>query len=202
MHRNNFMLILLFVALAAGCATINSAEHGSNPVFADNKVSLAVIPFRSAPDVRESGRIVADMLANQLHALGHYNIVAPEVIDKDLADQEGEALTPAQAGKMAGVPYILTGSVAEYTYKSGVGETPVVGVTARLIRASDNVILWSATLTGTGGGNWLKEDSLSQLTVSVCKDLANKLDLYLQEFPLADNGLQSGAAYGNKNGAR
>lgn len=190
MYRRNFILVLLILAFAAGCASVKGADQGASPDVFEKKVKLAVMPFHSAPDVRDSGRIVADILANQLHGLNKYYIVAPEVIDKGLADQEGEALSTAKAGELAGAPYIVTGSVAEYTYKAGVGETPVVGVTARLIKASDGAVLWSVTLTGTGGGNWFQEDSLSRLTVTVCKDIAAKLDVFLQNH-LAD---------GNKNG--
>lgn len=182
MCRRDFILIMFILAFAGGCVSIRGAEHGSSPDFMNKTTTIAVMPFRPAPDVRDSGRIVADMLANQLHALDHYNVVAPEVIEKGLADNEGETLSTAQAGKIAGAPYILTGSVAEYTYKSGVGETPVVGVTARLIQASNGEILWSATRTGTGGGNWFQEESLARLTALVCKDIANKLDIFLQKY--------------------
>lgn len=194
MLHNKLILISLLVLFASACVHIKGAEYGSSRTITDNKrITIAVMPFRSAPDVRDSGRIIADMLANQLHALDHYNIVAPEMIEKGLEDHEGETLSPEQAGKIVSAPYIVTGSVAEYTYKSGVGETPVVGITARLIQASNSMILWSATRTGTGGGNWVQEDSLSELTASVCKDLAEKLDSYLQKNSLTVNGSQAGA---------
>lgn len=193
MYRRDFILIMLILVFAQGCVSIRGAEYGSSPDFMNKKATIAVMPFRPAPDVRDSGRIVADMLANQLHALAKYNVVAPEVIDKGLADQEGETLSTAQAGKIAGAPYILTGSVAEYTYKAGVGETPVVGITARLIQASNGAILWSATRTGTGAGDWFREESLSTLAAMVCKDIAEKLDAFLRKYPLAGNDGQSRA---------
>lgn len=186
MHRCQVILILLASVLVAGCASIRGNEQFTGVTGDEKKVRIAVMPFRSAPDVRESGRIISDILANQLHALGRYFIVAPEVVENRLAEQDDEFLSPAKAGELSGAPYIIEGSVAEYTYKAGVGETPVVGITARLIKASSGEILWSATRTGTGGGSWFHEESLSRLTVMVCKEIADRLNIFLQEYLLKD----------------
>lgn len=137
------------------------------------------MPFHGVSEARGSGMIVSDILTNQLYALGKYAVVAPELVAARLADREGESLSPGEAGTLVGAPYILTGRVTEYTYKAGVGETPVIGVTARLIDAASGAVLWSATRTGTGGGNWFQEDSLSRLSLMVCKDLADALNVFL-----------------------
>ena len=156
---------------------LSSAETG----IPQKEITLAVLPFHGASEARDSGIIVSDVLANQLYSLGKYPVITPELVIKRLADQESESLTPAEIGAAVKAPYILTGRVTEYTYKAGVGETPVIGVTARLIDASSGEVLWSATQTGSGGGNWLQENSLSRLTVLICKNLADSLNVFLKK---------------------
>lgn len=160
--------------------SVHGTDQPAETVFSDRKITLAVLPFQGVSEARGSGMIVSDILTNQLYALGKYAVVAPELVAARLADREGESLSPDEAGTLVGAPYILTGRVTEYTYKAGVGETPVIGITARLIDASSGAVLWSATRTGTGGGNWFREDSLSRLSVMVCRDIADSLNAFLK----------------------
>lgn len=186
MQRGHLARILLIIALgvfAAGCASIRGTDQ---PAATDGsgRTPLAVLPFHSAADARGSGMIVSDILSNQLYALGNHAVIPPEQVAARLAAGENDAPSPAEAGSLVGAPYLLTGRVTEYTYKAGVGETPVIGVTARLLDASTGAVVWSATRTATGGGNWFQEDSLSRLTVMLCMDLATSLNSFLEKHPL------------------
>lgn len=186
MHRGHFIRLVFILALVVsggGCAGVYGTEQSAGTVSSDRKITLAVMPFHGVSEARGSGMIVSDVLANQLYALGKYAVVTPELVVSRLADRESDALSPGEAGALVGAPYLLTGRVTEYTYKAGVGETPVMGVTARLIEASSGAVLWSATRTGTGGGNWFQEDSLSRLTLAICKELADSLDVFMENFP-------------------
>lgn len=178
---NWFLPILIFAACAPGCASIYGDSEPVAPASAGRKLTLAVMPFHSPAEARDSGAVIADILANQLYALGKYDVITPEVIARRLTEREGEPLSPQEAGAIAGAPYIVTGTVTEYTYKAGVGETPVLGVTARLIDTASGDVLWSASRAGTGGGNWFQEDSLSRLAMLVCKDMANSLNIFLEQ---------------------
>lgn len=176
--------ILLLCAFAGGCASVYGTDQPAETGLPDKKATLAVLPFHSPSDARGAGIIVSDILANQLYSLGKYSMVTPEWVAKCLADREDDSLSPNEIGKLLGSPYILTGTVTEYTYKAGVGETPVVGVTARLIDTGSGTVLWSATRSGCGGGNWFQEDSLSRLAMKVCKDIADSLNVFLEKhFP-------------------
>lgn len=187
MHRGHLAWILLIIALGAfagGCASRYGTEQAAETGGSTPKIPLAVLPFHSVSDARGSGMIVSDVLTNQLYALGNYAVIPPELVAARLADRESEALSPGEAGSLVGAPYLLAGRVTEYTYKAGVGETPVIGVTTRLIDASNGAVVWSATRTATGGGNWFQEDSLSRLAVMLCKDLADSLNSFLEKHPL------------------
>lgn len=196
MHRGHFTWILLILALGAftgGCASRYGTEQTAETGFSGKKITLAVMPFHSVSEARDSGMIVSDILTNQL--LGKYAVVTPELVAARLADRESDSLSPSEAGALVGAPYILTGRVTEYTYKAGVGETPVIGVTARLVDVSSGVVVWSATQTGTGGGNWFQEDSLSCLTVMICKDLADSLNVFLEKNSLSAHAASSASEY-------
>lgn len=188
MYRNHLAWIFLIPALCSfvsGCANYYGIEQPVEAGMHRQKITLAVMPFHNVSGVRDSGMIVFDVLANQLYALGRYAVLTPEMVVTRLAEREGDCVSPREAGALLGAPYILTGRVTEYTYKAGVGEVPVLGITVRLIDTSSGAVLWSSTQTGTGSGNWFQEDSLSLLTVKICKDIAESLNSFLENHVLA-----------------
>jgi len=167
---------VLLLAAAAGCANKYEQQHlagGCSPDL-DQRL-VAVMPFQGVSESPGSGLIVADIMANELYARGGYVIVTPEVVAARAAQREGETLSPEETGRLVGAPYILTGRVTEYTYKSGVGEQPAVGVTARLIETATGRVLWSATRARTGSAAWFQEDSLGLLTSRICNHLVASL---------------------------
>lgn len=178
------IILLAFSTFATGCVARHETNQLAEIRNPDEVIVLAVMPFQGIAESPNSGAIVADILVNQLYALGKYVLVTPELVAARMANHEGELLTPKEVGHLVGAPYILTGRVTEYTYKSGVGETPVVGVTARLIDTSTGSVLWSATRARTGSGNWFQEDSLSLLSTTICKDLADSLSGFLKQYSL------------------
>ncbi len=176
-HRgiSAILLMLPLLALAQGCANTYERNHMAANSDARKRLVIAVMPFQGVSESPGSGLIVADVLANELYALGGNVLITPEVIAARAAPREGEVLSPEETGKMVGARYIVTGRVTEYTYKSGVGEQPAVGVTARLIESATGRVLWSATRARTGSAAWFQEDSLGLLTSRICRDLALSL---------------------------
>lgn len=180
----NLLLVLGAIALlmAVGCSTAYEGDHMSE---SRKKVCgamlVAVMPFQGVAESPGSGLIVADIMANELYALGGYVLVTPEVVAARTAPREGEALSPEEAGALVGAPYILTGRVTEYTYRLGVGEQPAVGVTARLVETATGRVLWSATRARTGGA-WLREESLGVVASRVCHDLAQSINWNAREY--------------------
>lgn len=183
-HVFGILFIFVFSTCAAGCATRYETNQPAETSTPNEAIVLAVMPFQGLSEAPSSGLIVADILANQLYALGKYVIVTPELVATRMSHHEGEALSPQTLGNLVGAPYILTGRVTEYTYKSGVGEHPVVGITARLIDTSTGNVLWSATRARTGGGNWFQEDSLSRLSTITCQDLAYSLSDFFKQYSI------------------
>lgn len=160
------------LALASGCANKYARNHMAADQSCAETPVVAVMPFQGVSESPGSGLIVADVLANELYALGGFILVTPEELAARASKREGEVLSPAETGRMVGARYIITGRVTEYTYKSGVGEQPAVGITARLIECDTGRVKWSATRARTGSAAWFQEDSLGLLTSRLCRDLA------------------------------
>lgn len=175
-RRLTIVICMSALLLAAGCANKYGQNHIGSGRYEQQKMLVAVMPFQGVSESPGSGLIVADVMANELYALGGYTVVTPELMAARAAPREGEALSPEEAGRLVGAPLILTGRVTEYTYKSGVGEQPAVGVTARLIECKSGRVLWSATRARTGSAAWFQEDSLGLLTSRLCRDLAQSLN--------------------------
>jgi TolB-like protein len=167
---------LVLVLALAGCSNRYQRNHMSMDRDVSEKPLVAVMPFQGVSESPGSGLIVADIMANELYASGGYIVVTPEVTAARAAPREGEILSPEETGKLVGAPLILTGRVTEYTYKSGVGEQPAVGVTARLIETATGRVLWSASRARTGSAAWFQEDSLSLLASRICRSLVASLN--------------------------
>lgn len=189
MHCLKFLMLALVLSLpATGCANRYQRNHMSVGRDMSESILLAVMPFQGVSESPGSGLVVADMMANELYALGGYTIITPEVVAARAAPREGEVLSPEETGKMVGAPMILTGRVTEYTYKSGVGEQPAVGITARLIEARTGRVLWSASRARTGSAAWFQEDSLSLLASRICRSLARSLNGEAFEYGWSNEG--------------
>ena len=173
--RIGLALCLCSALAMSGCANKYSTDHMAGGRDLNSRILVAVMPFQGVSESPGSGLIVADVMANELYSGGGYVIITPEVVAARAVPREGETLSPEETGKLMGAPYILTGRVIEYTYKSGVGEQPAVGVTARLIETCSGRVLWSATRARTGSAAWFQEDSLGLLTSRICNDLAQSL---------------------------
>ncbi len=171
--KNACAAALLAAALvAAGCANKYARDHMAAVASDPETMVVAVMPFQGVSEAPGSGLIVADILANELYALGGFILVTPEELAARAAKREGEVISPAETGRLVGARYIITGRVTEYTYKSGVGEQPAVGITARLVDCGTGRVLWSATRARTGSAAWFQEDSLGLLTSRLCRDIA------------------------------
>ncbi len=182
MHTRRFLAgFLLLGVFVVGC--VNRYEFVRPVQTVQHPVALAVIPFQGSPEVPASGQIVADIMVNQLYATGQFAIVSPELVASRLASHEGEALSPAELGRVAQAPFILTGRVIEYTYKAGLGETPAVAIAARLTDAATGMVLWSANSGSAGAADSLKEESLSGVSTRICQQMAVSLAQFFSENP-------------------
>jgi polysaccharide biosynthesis protein PelC len=124
---------------------------------------VAVLPFENLTNYPNAGQIAADLLSTELYGLGLYQVAEASRVRHQLvtAKIDAEKLTDGTyaqaAGRTLGADAVLIGSVSEYGYQHGLREEPVVGLNARLVRASDGVVLWASSQSEAGRGLFSRE---------------------------------------------
>ncbi len=122
----------------------------------DGGARWAVVPFSNQADAPDAGARAAAIAAARLRLRGlavtEYSPPPPD--PRALPDLDGErghraGLAWARRG---GFQYILTGSVQEWRYKSGLDGEPAAGITVQVLDAASGRVLWSATGARAGWG--------------------------------------------------
>ncbi|BES73546.1 pellicle/biofilm biosynthesis outer membrane protein PelC [Marinobacter nanhaiticus D15-8W] len=169
--RHAWLLAAMALALFSGCAVMQSEE--GNPIPDDS--TFAVVPLVNLSQTPQAGEQAASVLAAILRAKGSGNVTLylPQVRDPllfDNSEQRQEAITQARSGNN---DYLVSGTVEEWRYKSGLDGEPAVGVTLEIRSADDQRIVWSGTAARTGWGR----ESLSVAAHKVIDELADAMPL-------------------------
>lgn len=171
-------LLVTVACLLTACsvATVDQwVRPGAAPI-----TRLAVLPFDNQTPAVRAGSIVADVLASELLVAGALPIADPgeigDVLRRENLDPIDVARWPAPArlGRLLQVSHVLQGAVTEYRYKPGLSETPVVGVTARVVEVASGEVVWTATHAASGS-TWFREDGLARVVQNVARDMAAHL---------------------------
>lgn len=174
---------LATAGLLAACSTgiVNQwARPNAAPV-----ARLAILPFDNQTAAVRAGSIVADVLASELIATGGLPVADPgevgDVLRRENLDPIDIARWPApvRLGRLLQASHVLQGAVIEYRYKPGLSETPVVGVTARLVEVASGDVVWTATHTRSGS-TWFREEGLARVVQEVARDMAAHLSASLR----------------------
>lgn len=169
-------VVRLFIMVLT-LATVGCTTRKATPPNAEVMASLgtiAVVPFENYSDNANAGLIVSDQLANELMVSSSLDIVDPETVRLALAPHAGEVWSAGKIAKLLKVPTVITGTVTEYRYKSGVSQQPVIGFTLYLIDAKSGKVLWSAN-TAKGSSAFFDRSGLGSLTQDRCAEMVEKL---------------------------
>lgn len=175
--RPGMVLLATGMLVLLGCA--GAAQEWVKPGAA-RVTRVAVLPFENQTTSLRAGQAAADLLASSLLATGAIAVMDPSEV-ADLLRREN--LDPAEAGRLPSaqrlgrllqVSHVLQGSVTEYRYKPGLSETPVVGLTARLVESASGEVVWTASHARVGF-SWIREDGLARVAQQVAHDMAGHL---------------------------
>lgn len=153
-------LVLLLLALAAGCAS----TAGTDPYFAARKSranvyvapervdisKVAVLPFKGPTEL--IGASVSDLVVTEILRTRKYTLVERGQMANVLGETElalaGLSESKAvEVARMLGAEGVVIGTVDEYTMQAKGGKTyAVVGVAVRLIHCASGRIVWSSDL--------------------------------------------------------
>jgi curli biogenesis system outer membrane secretion channel CsgG len=73
------------------------------------------------------------------------------------------------------VDWVLVGSVGEYGFVDGFGETANVGGNLRLVRVSDEEVVWASAFSKRASASAFSQDSIHRLTQEVLQEQLNHM---------------------------
>lgn len=143
-------LLILTLVFLAGCSVMQSQDGPDIPKDA----RIAVLPLVNLSQTPQAGDQAASVLAAILRAKGASELTLhlPEDRNPLLYESSERQRRALQAARQDGAEYLVTGTVEEWRYKSGLDGEPAVGVTLEVRRAEDNRVIWSGTRARTGWG--------------------------------------------------
>ena len=186
---------LLAALLGLGCAssTLTTAWRADSPV-PPPRASLAVVPFENLSSSRNAGLILTDLATTLLYARPQFRVVEISSLseDKEVRLRRLEVTpwerqvglntaTAAAVGQVANVDWVLVGSVGEYGFVDGFGETATVGVNLRLLRVEGGEVVWAGSLSRRAACTAFSQESVHRLAHGVLRDLLDPMNRALEE---------------------
>ena len=152
MHVIRNMSLALTVLLVAGCASF-TGESGPN---LPRTAKWGIVPMVNYSQTPQAGERSEQILLSVLSSRGLHPRVYPVSTQGEQAlmdDNErlAGALEWARAQKL---DYVVSGSVEEWQYKNGLDGEPAVGISLRVLQASNGQVLWSKSGARAG---WSRE---------------------------------------------
>jgi len=165
-------LALLAVAFfLSGCSSFTDQNASALPRDAAWGL-VPIVNYSQAPQAGERAeQILLSVLAERGLQPRHYPFVAQGVAPLiDDRERFNHAMAWAQADRL---DYVISGSVEEWQYKSGLDGEPAVGMSLQVIEAASGRVVWSNSGARAG---WSRE-SLAGTAQKVLRELAGALRL-------------------------
>lgn len=165
-------VILASILSLTACSAYN--VPGSPPLGVS--ATWAIMPMENNSNTPLAAEKVEQILSTQLYTRGINAVMYPkqELNDlTDILDSKAKDKHAREWLKTLPVDYIITGSVEEWHYKSGLDGEPAVGLTLEVKDANGSTTLWRAS--GSRGG-WGRE-SVSGTGIIVIEELLDGLNI-------------------------
>jgi TolB-like protein len=164
-------LLLLAMMVLTGCSVIQSQQGAGIP----EDRAFAVLPLENLSQTPRAGDQAASVLAAILRAKGSDNVTLymPDASSPLLYDNSQRHTEARRSARRDGAEYLVSGTVEEWRYKSGLDGEPAVGVTLEIRSAENNRVIWSATSARTGWGR----ESVSVAAHHVLDELTDAMAL-------------------------
>lgn len=179
----------VLAVLVAGCVSRSiSTDSGRLTTPPAGRESIAVVPFENLSHSRNAGLILTDLASSILYAQDRFRIVEVSRLndDKDAKLRRFD-ITPWQRqlgvntaagvaiGKILQVDWVLVGSVGEYGFVDGFGETANVGGNLRLVHVSDEQVVWASAFSKRAAVSAFSQDSVHRLTQEVLNEQLTRM---------------------------
>jgi TolB-like protein len=182
-------LLTIASVLLAGCraTTVHSRRNPDAEPVPPNP-TLVVLPFENLSPSRNAGLAAAELSISILFENGFFKMVdASQVASTNNVQFRALETTPwerqlafnavstAAAGRATGADYTLTGSIGEFGFVDGFGETATVGITLRLVDNTTSTVTWSGSLSRRVASVAFSEESTHRLAHQVLADLITRM---------------------------
>ncbi len=156
-----FLVLALFLVISCARGTSTMRTFVREGVDISYIKRVAVLRFENHTRDKFAAERLRDIVANEILALGVFDVVDKSLVDLVLAEEigkKGVALdkgTIKRIAKRLGVQALILGSVDDYRMESrGSFSYPVVALTLRLVDGRSGEIVWSASASKTGYSFW------------------------------------------------
>ncbi len=196
-HRSNsnalWLIGLCGLLAGAGCATrtLSTARPSDAPIPAKG-ASLVVVPFENLSHNRNAGLILTDLATTLVYLQDRFRVIeVSRMQDADTRLRQLEVspwenqvgmntASAVRVGEALEADWVLAGSVGEYGFVDGFGETANVGMTLRLVRVEDGAVAWAGSLSRRAACGAFSEESVHRLGHRVLREL---LDALMRDLP-------------------
>lgn len=173
-------LVALVLTFASGCSTttVTAGRHQTGAK------SITVVPFENLSSHRHAGLIMTDLATTILHVSPAFDVreVSAATNDENLRLRHLETdpwerqvgintAAAVKVGKELKTDYVLAGSVGEYGFVDGFGETADVGLTLRLVDVNIGDVVWAGSLSRKAATTAFSEESVHRLAHQVLVEL-------------------------------
>lgn len=161
--------------IAASLSACSSYNLPDSPELIANK-KWVVMPFNNFSGAafasEKAEEITASILKEEKVNVTLYQVTAINALDTVL-DPSIKTTAAQKWLETQNANYIVTASVSEWKYKSGLDSEPAVGITLKILDASTSEVLWQGTGARTGWGR----ENLAQTGMEVISEIVEELDL-------------------------
>jgi len=188
------LLPALLIVAGAGCLRRATTTDSGQLAAMANRESIAVVPFENLSHSRNAGLIMTDLATSILYTQDRFRVVEVSSLnDNSDAKLRRFDVTPWQRqlgvntaaaaliGRDLKVDWVLVGSVGEYGFVDGFGETANVGGSLRLVRVSDQEVVWANAFSRRAAASAFSQDSIHRLTHEVLQEQLNRMILEMSE---------------------
>jgi hypothetical protein len=156
------------------------------------------VPFENLSHNRNAGLILTDLATTLVYAHSQFRVIeVSQLPDPKLKFRLLEVspwerqigintAAAVRVGQALEAEWVLVGSVGEYGFVDGFGETANVGITLRLVRVEDSQVGWAGSLSRRAACGAFSEESVHRLGHEVLRDLIGALIRDIQRLESSD----------------
>ncbi|MFO7705370.1 MAG: penicillin-binding protein activator LpoB [Halopseudomonas sp.] len=165
------LALILALTLVTGCSTFTSKSGDTLPRDAD----WGLVPLVNYSQTPQAGERSEQILLSVLNQRGLQPVVYPKTEQEAtmLFDDSARLTAAMEWARRQGFDYVISGSVEEWQYKSGLDGEPAVGISLQILEPATGRVVW--TNSGARAG-WSRE-SLSGSAQKVLRELTDDLRL-------------------------